>query len=356
MKLQTLYMLLLTSLLAACDYLPYEAKIDFDNSELKDISAHTQAVHTAVLKAFETHNVVAIGDYHWNTPVMEAITQLVTQPKFNSKIQHIVVEFGNSRHQDLLNRYLEGKDASTKELEKVYRDSLFFTAWMPTVYQNFFATVRQHNLSVDASQRIKITLAEEAFNWEKTTEHNQWKKAASTKTDHFFSTVKQSIDKKEKTLMVFGAFHIIKLPTSLAKNIEKEQLPLVTRIELAYPGEVYTVWPLTDPTITQALAELPEPSIISVTDSALKDVKFIDMLPKARIRLSRLDSRDLLLSDLIDAVLFVGQTQRKDVLPESVYQDKQWLEEMDRRINIIGGKMEGKYRAIIESSAALYSK
>lgn len=350
MNIGKLISLLVVLVLCGCDYLPHTAKIDLTDSEIANVVAKAKPTEQVILDAFKTHDFVAMGDYHWTPAIMQAITNLVLNPDFNKEVRHVVVEFGNSRHQTLLNSYLSGEKVSDEEVAVVYRDTLYFAAWMPVVYKHFFKGVRTHNLTLDKAEQIKVTLAEREFYWEQITENEQWQTSAASKTDGYLDIINKATQRHDKTLMVFGAFHTLNIAHNVESGMEKMQLPLVTRLAQKYPNKTYTIWPLTHPVITEVLSGVATNTVISVTDTPLKTVKFIDMLPKAKMRLGNLGSRDVLLPELVDAVLFVGPVQPENSLPAAVLQDRVWMNEVARRMNIIGGKMQDKFESIISNS------
>lgn len=50
----------------------------------------------AVLRAFETHDLVMIGEIHGNKQEYDWLRSLVASPEFANRVNDIVVEFGNS--------------------------------------------------------------------------------------------------------------------------------------------------------------------------------------------------------------------------------------------------------------------
>src|SRR5436309_13411335 len=49
-----------------------------------------------VLQAFETHDVVMLGEIHWNKQEYEWLQSLVANPEFADRVDDVVMEFGNS--------------------------------------------------------------------------------------------------------------------------------------------------------------------------------------------------------------------------------------------------------------------
>ena len=53
----------------------------------------------AVLEAFETHDIVMLGEIHNNKQEYEWLDALVANPAFADRVDDIVVELGNSLYQ-----------------------------------------------------------------------------------------------------------------------------------------------------------------------------------------------------------------------------------------------------------------
>ncbi|PAJ75449.1 hypothetical protein CJF42_04740 [Pseudoalteromonas sp. NBT06-2] len=337
-------------ILNGCEYMPHNAKFDLDNKQLKRLIQQAKQADKAILNAFENHDLVAVGDYHWNEAFLVYLTDLVRSDSFSEKVQHIIVEFGNAKHQSVLNRYLLGEDVSNSEVELIWRDSLYFTAWMPEVYKNFFAQIRLKNIMLPEHKKIKVTLAETSFDWYSDTVSQQWQQAAKTKVNGFYSVAEQAIKSGNKSLMIFGAFHLLRVPEPELNQFDDSLLPFAARLEKHYPDRTYLVWPTADPEMISALKSIKGPALLETKTTNLKDLRMIDLLPKSRFRLAKLDIRQAKTSQLFDAFLYVGETQRNTQFPHSVITDEKWVNEMKRRASLVGGRVESKFNEILENS------
>ncbi len=94
--------------LVGCEYLPHAAKVDLPQREVAQVVKQAKYADDAILRAFDAHNFVAIGDYHWNDAFIRYATELVSKPEFSEQVNHVVVEFGNAKYQSVLDDYLAG--------------------------------------------------------------------------------------------------------------------------------------------------------------------------------------------------------------------------------------------------------
>ena len=64
---------------------------------------------TAIIDAFRTHDIVALCDAHGNRQSQMLLTALVRDPRFPTVANDIVIEFGNARYQDRVDRFVRGE-------------------------------------------------------------------------------------------------------------------------------------------------------------------------------------------------------------------------------------------------------
>ena len=77
-----------------------------------------------VLQAFETHDIVMLGEIHWNKQEYEWLDSLVANPEFADRVDDIVMEFGNSLYQKSVDRYIAGEAVPIEEVQRAWRNTL----------------------------------------------------------------------------------------------------------------------------------------------------------------------------------------------------------------------------------------
>ncbi|WP_208445655.1 hypothetical protein [Vibrio sp. B1ASS3] len=340
--------------MAGCEYLPHFAEVDLPEQKIEQVVAQAKPADAAILDAFKQHNFVGIGDYHWNDAFLRYATELVSSEAFSDQVTHIVVEFGNAKYQSVLDEYLAGGDVSEAQLNQVLRGSIYFMAWMPDAYINFFKTIRVRNEALPEGKKIQVHLAEAAFDWQGVQDEKVWKQAAKNKTDHFYQIAAERMAKKEKALLIFGAFHLVNAPKDYVAKTQDSAWPLATRLEQAYPDSTYLIWPMTEPEVVETFHSVQAPALLEVAQSPIAELRFIDLLPKARYKLAAMDKMDAQVGELFDAFLYLGDNQRTTVFPRDVMADRDWVNEMQRRVDLIGGKMQDRFNEIRSQSDEKY--
>lgn len=91
-----------------------------------------------IVKAFDQFPIVALGEAHGLQEEADFIAQLVRHPDFSAKVNDIVVEFGNALYQDVIDRYVAGKEVPLSELRQVWRNTTQFFVWDAAIYEQFY--------------------------------------------------------------------------------------------------------------------------------------------------------------------------------------------------------------------------
>ena len=66
---------------------------------------------SAIVEQFKSHTLVALGDNEAGVQGSDFRIKLVRDPRFAAVVNDIVVEFGNSRYQDLVDRFTRGEES-----------------------------------------------------------------------------------------------------------------------------------------------------------------------------------------------------------------------------------------------------
>jgi hypothetical protein len=98
-----------------------------------------------VLAAFRTHQVVTLGEGGHNNEQTHALRMsLIRDPRFAKVANDIVVEFGNSRYLDIMDRYVGGEDVPHAKLQQVWQNTTqAHEIWDVPIYEEFFQEVRK---------------------------------------------------------------------------------------------------------------------------------------------------------------------------------------------------------------------
>lgn len=151
----------------------------------------------AIIEALDTHQVVALGDWHYNLELHELRLALVRDPRFPEVVNNIVVEFGTPKHQRVIDAYVNGADVPYAELRRVWTETSQGGLWDGRVYEEFFEVVRDVNSSRPEHRRIRVVLGDP-------TPLTMEAEAALIK--------REVIDAGHNALIVYGYMHLPRRP------------------------------------------------------------------------------------------------------------------------------------------------
>jgi hypothetical protein len=165
----------------------------------------------AILKAFEKNQLVALGDIHGLDQQRAFLLSLIKNPKFTDMVQTLVIETGNARYQDVVDRYLNGEDVDMDELRKVWRD-LSVSGIGPTdtmSNEELFKTIRSVNQTLAPSKGLHVYLGDPPVDWKEIKTKQDLDQWLSQRDTYFAGIVeKQIYAKGVKGLVIIGSGHL----------------------------------------------------------------------------------------------------------------------------------------------------
>ncbi len=122
-----------------------------------------------VVELLRSADVVLLGERHWSRHDADLRNALVSDPEFASVSGTVLVEFGNSLYQDILDRYLIDLDSvPDAELYKVWRSTTTTSgAWDSPLYEEFYRTVRTVNETRPRESRVRVVAMGLPVDWDR---------------------------------------------------------------------------------------------------------------------------------------------------------------------------------------------
>jgi hypothetical protein len=167
------------------------------------------AVVNGIVSAFDGADVVALAATRGKMN-SDLRIQLVRHPDFPKKVRSIVVEWGNSRHQPVLDRYIDGEDAPFTELQRVWRDQTQVASWDSPIHADFFAAVREVNRSLPRDKRLRVLGGDSPIEWSKVNTNGDYMRfAGGERRDESLASVlnNEVVKKRKKALVIYGGAH-----------------------------------------------------------------------------------------------------------------------------------------------------
>lgn len=280
----------------------------------------------AILEAFRSHNVVALGEgAHGNEQGAAFRLALVRDPRFAEVVNDIVVECGNALYQDLMDRFIHGEDVPETSLRQVWQNTTQPTAGCDRpIYETFFRAVREVNASVRPERQLRVLLGDPPIDWARVrgeADHFGWIEMRDTYPAELIQ--REVLAKRRRVLVVYGDMHLQR--KNLAGNYDMTASVahvLVSLLESDSRANVFTVWTVTDANLTTIQADVASwasPSLALVRGTVLGAADFTfyypSSMPRLRIRdgkpdfkapLASSEWRSLRMDEQFDAVLYLG--------------------------------------------------
>jgi hypothetical protein len=189
-----------------------------------------------IITAFQTHPIVAIGEWHGLAQEMDLYAALLRDPRFAAQVGNVVLETGSETQQDIADRYVNGEHLPYTEFRKVWSDVV---GWVPTVTSmgsvNVYAVIRAVNQSLPPDQRIKVWLGEPPIIWPTITTKVGWESLNRQRETHVAELIMREIlARGKKALVIYGIGHL-----GLYPGYEN----LRVQLEAKYPGSLFIAVP-----------------------------------------------------------------------------------------------------------------
>lgn len=285
-----------------------------------------------LLTAFDTHDVVALGEWHGNVPDSDLRISLVQHPEFAGKVDVIVVEFANPAHQPTIDRFVGGEDVPREELRLVWRDVLGgYLAWESPVYEAFFEAVRSANAVAKPDERLRVLAGDVPIDWSRVQNLEDYLRElephmSGPYIDRGSAPAKviarEVLSKNLKALVIYGSGHC-----------ERWSGGFVAELDAQFPGRVFAAAPVKEKG-QEKLRELLElnstPGLLLTHTSPLSTAPASDFLT-GRGGGEKSDP----VKDVVDALVYFGDVApRLAPVPSDLGFTPAYTEERARRTKI----------------------
>jgi len=194
---------------------------------LPDEAAGIDAIVRALISVYDQFDVVALGEMHDRRQDSDLRIALVRHPDFAKKVRTIVVEWGSTREQATLDRYIRGENVSKVQFERVWKTlppgNIGDLVSENSIYTDFFAAIREVNSRLPADARIRVFGGED--------NRNRDTAAVSILKE-------QALQKRGKALVVYGTAHFYRA------NPDSSLVGIVRMLDISYPGRTFAVIPV----------------------------------------------------------------------------------------------------------------
>jgi hypothetical protein len=310
---------------------------------------------TAILDAFKTHQIVALGEGpHGNEQGHAFRLSLIRDPRFATTVNDIVVECGNARYQDVMDRFARGEEVSEDVLRPSWQDTTGTSAACEVpIYEEFYRAVRSINASLPRERQLRILLGEPPVEWDKVQTWEDLRRwtTNNNRNRHPANLVRREVlAKQRRALVIYGDGHVWRV--ALGPTI-------VNLLEADDAVRVFTIGTPTDAdlaTVQADAASWPKPSLTILRGTVLgaKGFPFFypDGLGLATAQLSAMG-----IENQSDALLYLGPPSSITVgrLPAARCGDARYMEMRLKRMALMPGS-QGQINQLKQHCATVLRK
>ena len=241
---------------------------------------------TAIITAFASHSLVALGETHGHREREDFLLDLIADERFAAAASDIVIEGGVSTYQQLIDRFVGGEEAPSDSLQRAWRDT-------PSYVVQVVQRVREINARLPKARRLRVLFGEPPIDRDRGDPGSDRNRFAARLIE------REVLGRKRRALLTYGSGHFVRRTATFS---------LVTLLERNAGVKVFNIWSaVTALGSLQAGADSwPVPSLALVRGTPLGISNFFSYFPPTVFDIPP-DLR-VPMQDQFDAVLYLGQT------------------------------------------------
>jgi hypothetical protein len=175
-----------------------------DNPKVENATA-------ALVRAFERHDIVMLGEIHGNKQEYQWLRSLVSTSEFADRVDDIVMEFGNSLYQQSVDRYVGGEDIPLEQVQKAWRNTVGAIGPPSPVYASLYQAVRETNLKRRGKHQIRIVCGDPYIDWVTVKDREDIAPYLGNRDQWYAEVVKKEVlAKRHRALLIAGEGHFLR--------------------------------------------------------------------------------------------------------------------------------------------------
>ena len=189
-----------------------------------------------IVKLFDTYRIVMLGEVHESRQEYDLLRKLIAAPGFAERVNDIVVEFGNARHQEVVDRYIAGENVPFEQAQSAWRDTVGALGPVSPVYGEFYRAVRAVNQKLPKQRRLRVLLGDPPIDWGHVRSREDIAFYLPFRDEFYASVVRyQVLAKEHRALLIMGDGHF-RRSGGRPGAIESELLMALVKPYVIVPG------------------------------------------------------------------------------------------------------------------------
>ena len=310
----------------------------------------------AIADALRSHRIVAFSDAHGNREMYAFALAVIRDARVRAAINDVVIENGNARYQDVMDRYVRGENVSYDEVRHVWHETTQTQTLGPRdgVIPELYQLIRMLNQGLPRQRQLRVLLGDPPIDWRavKTpADHRPW---IEKRDSHGAEVIRREVvSRNRRGLVIYGQGHLQR--KNLLANYSSEGLAgtVVSILEASARTKVFSIWWLNRKGPPAETAPWPVPSLALVRGTTLGALDYtdIDTAPPSRatirdgkiVPVPREEWRTMRLEDQFDAVLKLADASPATSVRIPLTREQcvdPWTAEWRRRVAMSTGPQE----------------
>jgi hypothetical protein len=307
-----------------------------------------------IVAAFKTHQVVMLPGGHGNKRGYDLLLKILRDPRIQGTVNDVVVEFGTSRWQDLIDRFVRGDDGIRfAQLKHAWQDTTIPSVTNEGPYvEEFYRSVRALNADLPEAKRYRVLGGDPPIDWDNIVTPADLRKW-TVRRDTFAADVihREVIERGRRALVVYGQAHFPRREVRANYDMSNWQAQTMTSLLEAAGIRPFVIqtdsgpkaiglqpdiasWPVTSLTLVRGTVLGAADFTVFNGDNdrfAIRGVDDFVKLPKEQYKPMRME-------DMADAILWNGVTPPPTpiLLSKETCADPDYLPMRFKRMTIAG--------------------
>jgi len=162
-----------------------------------------------IVEAFKTHQVVMLPGGHGSKEFHDLLLAVVRDPRMPGILTDIVVEFGASRHQDLIDRFVRGDAMADRAIRQAWQNTAVAGAVNDGPYvEEFYRVMREVNAPLPLQKRYRVLGGDPPIDWDNVTTRADVRKW-TVRRDTFPADLirREVVERGRRALVAYGQGH-----------------------------------------------------------------------------------------------------------------------------------------------------
>ena len=276
---------------------------------------------SAILTAFDQHNVVALSEPHRNEQAHALRLALVRHPRFSSMVDDIVWECGNASYQDVMDRFISGEDVAWNPAWQDTIGSIGSTLCDQQMYEDFLRAVRELNMRLPKDSHVRVLLGDPPVDWDTVKSAEDAIKWAEQRGSHVAAVIRREVlSKGRRALMIYGWAHL--MYANIRQNYDSTRPSTIGMVAEDPKARVFTIWSDTTVDLSKfqpSVSSWSAPSLAMLRGTQMGARDFVDFWnaagnPQARfttregkrIEITKEEWRPRRMEEQFDALVYYG--------------------------------------------------